>query len=184
MGENFSGAVPTLSPLRTLAWGLLFVVVDLRIQEIDLVPDPIGWALGLVASLRLTGRHGAFRASAAACAVGLACSLPQWLGVTGVLLTTVVGLVETVLVFATCTAVMALVPQRRSGADTIRWWDLGLSVGAGVALALALQQPDLGLLALLLGLAQLVTLVCFLVLLFRAAGGSPTSPGKTLWKTP
>ncbi len=184
MGESFSGFVPTLAPLRTMAWGLLLVVVDLRVQGLDLVPDPIGWAVLLVGALRLVPLHRAFVVVAWASGVGLVASLPDWLGAQGTLLTMAFSVAETVLVFATCTAVMVLAPGHRRGADAIRWWDLGLTVAAVVLVAVARQEPDLAVLPVLVGVAALVVLVCFLVLLFRASRATPTGPGKTLQEIP
>ncbi|GAA2136154.1 hypothetical protein GCM10009844_02200 [Nocardioides koreensis] len=47
-------------------------------------------------------------------------------------------------------------------------------------LALAASDPSFGVLALLVGLAALVVVVCFVVLLFRTAGTS----GKTIRHSP
>lgn len=175
----------TLSPLRTLAWGVLLVVVDVRVQAVDLVPDPIGWVLALAAAVRLAALHDAFRVTAGACAVGLVCSLPDWVGIGGEPLALLVGAVETVVVFATCTALMALLPARRDSANTLRWWDLALTAALVlVGWYAADSGPGLGPVAILLVLTELVVLVCFLVLLFRAARDLPPGPEKTLQKLP
>jgi hypothetical protein len=184
MGEKLARAASELWPLRTMAWGLLLVIVDLRVDHVDLVPDPIGWVIALVAGQRLVARHVAFWAVLAACAVGLLCSLPAWVGVTGVLVTAPVVVAETVVVFATCSAVMALLPGRRGTANALRWWDLGLLLGGWLVVAVARQDSDFDALVIVLAIAQLVVLVWFVVLLFGASREHPDPRAKTLQQIP
>lgn len=180
MGEPIAGGSASLKPLAAMAWGLLLVVLDLRVDRIDLVPDPLGWLVVLLAARSLSRLHRAFTVSVAASALGLVASVPDWFAPAGSLVTAATSVAETALVFATCTGIIALVPERRAGANAIRWWDLGLSVAFVPVVALAAADPDLGALALLVGLAALVVFVCFLVLLFRTAG----HPGKTIRISP
>jgi hypothetical protein len=49
-----------MGPLRSVAWGLLVVSVDLKIDQLDLVADPIGWTMVLFALLKLRELHPAF----------------------------------------------------------------------------------------------------------------------------
>lgn len=184
MGEKISRPVTALAPLRTMAWGLVLVVVDLRVQHVDLVPDPIGWVMALVAAQRLVALHDAFKAVLAACVVGLVCSLPDWVGVTGHLVTILVSVAETVIVFATCLAIMALLPARRTTANTIRWWDLGLLLAGWLVVAVAPRDQGIDLAVVVLAISQLVVLVCFVVLLFRASREHPNPPAKTLQQIP
>jgi hypothetical protein len=169
MGESTDRA---LGPLSLMAWGLLLVVVDIRVG-VDVVPDPLGWLLALGAAASLSRLHGGFTVATVACGLGLLASVPDWLGGRGDVLTMATAVAETVLVFATCTAIVDLVPGRRAGANAIRWWDLGLTVGLLPVIALAGWEPGLTAVALLVGLGALVVFVCFLVLLFRAAGDQP-----------
>jgi len=184
MGEKLAGATSVLRPLGTMAQGLLLVIIDIRIQHVDLVPDPIGWVMALVACQRLVAQHVAFKAVTAACVVGLVCSLPDWVGVTGALLTVPVAVAETVVVFATCSAVMALLPARRSTANALRWWDLGLLVAGLLVVAVARREPDVDLAVVVLAVTQLVVFIWFVVLLFRASREHPNPPAKTLQQIP
>jgi len=184
MGEKLAGALSALWPLRTMAQGLLLVIIDIRIQHIDLVPDPIGWVMALVAAQRLMARHAAFRAVLAACGVGLVCSLPDWVGVTGNLLSVPTAVAETVVVFATCHAILALLPARRGTANAVRWWDLGLLLVGWLVVALARREQGVDAAVVVLALAQLAVFVCFVVLLFGASKEHPPPPAKTLQQIP
>lgn len=44
---------PAPGPLRTVAWGLLLVLLDLRVGWFDLLPDVVGWVLVAVGTGRL-----------------------------------------------------------------------------------------------------------------------------------
>jgi hypothetical protein len=169
MGDSTDRALGSLS---LMAWGLLLVVIDIRVG-VDLVPDPLGWLLALGGAASLRRLHGGFSVATFACGLGLLGSLPDWLGGQGSLLALAASVAETVLVFAVCTAIIDLVPGRRAGANAIRWWDLGLTVALVPVLALASDQPDFEPLVLLTGLAVFVVFISFLVLLFRTAGDQP-----------
>jgi len=184
MGEKFATATSVLWPLRTMAWGLLLVIIDIRVEHVDLVPDPVGWVMALVAAQRLAARHAAFTAVLAACVVGLVCSVPDWFGVTGELLTIPTAVAETVVVFATCVAIMALLPSRRGTANAVRWWDLELLLAGWLLVAVARNEPGAAVLVVALALAQLVVLVVFVVLLFGASKEHPNPPAKTLQQIP
>src|SRR4051794_14859712 len=130
-----------MGTLRTVAWGLLVVVIDLKINQLDLLVDPIGWAIALFALLRLRELHPAFGAASAAAALGLAVSVPDWLGVDGLPISLLTGIAVLGLVVAVCTAIMELVPAKRHVADQLRKWELGLAV-AFVPLDLLLRVDD------------------------------------------
>ena len=179
MGEQVAARDATLRPLSTMGWGLLLVIFDVRLG-VDFLPDPLGWLMALVAAASLSRLHGAFRVVAAACGLGLVASVPDWVGIGGAAVAIATTVAETLVVFATCTAIMALVPERRGRADALRWWDLGLTLALAVLSAVATEQPDLGVLAVAAGIADLVVFVCFVVLLFGAAKATPTGPGKTI----
>jgi hypothetical protein len=162
--------------LATLAWGMLLVVLDLRINGFDLLPDPLGWVVGAVAASSLARSAGElhpgarrwFGAAAVASAVAVVPAVPDWFGVQHPMITVSVTAAETVLVFATCTAIMAVLPARRATANAVRWLDLGLSLAFAALIGAAVAVPELGVVALLIGLASLAVFVWFLVLLFRA----------------
>lgn len=64
-----------MRPLTAASVGLVFLVVDFRTLAVDLVPDPVGWALLAYALYRL-----AVPRLAALAGVGLLCSLAEaWL---------------------------------------------------------------------------------------------------------
>ena len=88
---------------------------------------------------------------------------------------------QTVLVFATCTAIMAVLPERARTANLIRWWDLGLSLLAGVmTLAFrgtytSLDDAGAALLVIPVVIVALGIYVWFLVLLWRCGGDEPAA---------
>ena len=168
MDETNAGA---LRRMRPLAWGLLLVVLDLRIEGLDLVPDPVGWLVALVALGPLASRHSGFAAAVAGCGLGLLVSLPDWVQPESTWLGLVATAAETLVVVGTCTALMVLLPRRRAGAATIRAWNLGLTVVAVALGAVAAAGEGVPVaLVLLVVVAALVALACFLVLLFQVAG--------------
>lgn len=125
-----------MTPLARIAWGFLVVVIDFRVDGVDVIADVAGWALVLFGTTALTGRSPWFTAASAAAAFGALLSLPQLLSEPGGLLQTAGAVVETALVFSVCTGIMQLVDEpQRTTADRIRWADLAVGV-LGVALGL------------------------------------------------
>ena len=178
MGENDATSAHPLRSLRLVFWGLIAVVDDDRIDGPDLVPDPVAWLVALVGVARLARLHPGFGVAAVGCGLGLLVSLPDWAqpgdGATGLL----TGVAETVVVFGTCTGLIAVLPARRATAATIRGWDLGLMLAVAVLTGLAgLDGAGAGgpltALVVVLAVAAVVVLVCFLVLLFRVSGDEP-----------
>ncbi len=170
-----------MEPLRTLAWGLLVVAVDLNVNQLDLVADPVGWGLVVLAAIRLRPLHPAFGAAVAAAVLGLVASVPAWLGVEGLPLTVALGLAQVGVLFAVCTALMDLVPARRSVAARLRVWGVVLPVALGVLLLLVRagdgpERVPLVVLVVLAGLALVVVFVWFLVLLFQSSRLGPGAP--------
>lgn len=134
-----------MTPVARIAWGFLIVLVDLRIQGLDVVPDIVGWILAVSGTGRLFERSGWFRLATAACAVGIATAVPGAVSEPGTVLALAEGLAMTGLVFGACSGIRAVVaePSVRRTADWIRWLDLGLMVVAGVlgALGESLRLP-------------------------------------------
>ena len=161
--------------LKMLGVGLIIVALDLRIDGFDVLTDAVGWVMALVGLFSLAKLHGGFLVAAfAACAGLLAWAANPWLGVSQDVATMAETIAQTVLVFATCTALMTLVPAQRRTADLIRWWDLGLGIVVTL-LGWALEGADSGpaLLVLLLIVPVIGVYIWFLVLLFRCAEEEP-----------
>lgn len=167
-----------MSGLVTLAVGFLLVVLDLRLGgSVDVVPDPVGWAVALWALGGLSPLHRGFTVAAAASVVGLVSSLPEAVGAVSAPLAWLSIACQTVLVFATCTAVMALVPAERRRADALRWSDLATTVAVAALGALAGELGAAAAVpAVLAALAGVVVLVLFLLTLHRAARASVDLP--------
>ncbi|NYG56644.1 hypothetical protein [Nocardioides perillae] len=174
------GVDPRLAPLRTMAFGLLVVLVDLRFDGFDVLPDPVGWVVAVVVVSRLAGLHRAFTVATAASVVCLLVSVPGVLATDLGLLGALDTAATTVFVFAVCTAVRALVRDEAVAADQLRWADLGLTVVLVALLLLAVLEPGVGVLALVVGLCLLIVFVLFLLLLARvgraAAPAAPAAP--------
>jgi hypothetical protein len=118
--------------------GYVLVLVDLRFNGFDVIPDLIGWALVLWGLLPLLRRSGWFQVAIAAAVVEVfvaAIELTQPAGsLTG--LTDIVA--GTALVFAVVTGVIATVgrPDVRAAGDPVRWTNLIMGVVAFVLVAL------------------------------------------------
>lgn len=173
-----------MKPLATLAWGLLLVVLDVRVDGFDLLPDPLGWCIGAYATGSLArGMSGPqtgapwFRVAAVACAAATLPAIPGWFGAEHPLITLVDSVAETVVVFATCTGIMTALPWLRPTANAVRWSDLGTLAVLLVLMAIVAAVPSVAPLAILAGVATLVVFVWFLVLLFRASKPFSLPPG-------
>jgi O-antigen/teichoic acid export membrane protein len=166
MGES-------MNPLRSLAWGMLLVMVDVRFDGVDILPDPLGWVIAGVAASTLARAHpagrSAFTVATAAAVAGLLPSLPDWVGSDHPVIELVIAVAMFVVVFATCTALMVVVPQRRDSANKIRWWTLWIDLSAFVLIALAAEREDIAGLVVLAAVGALVIAVWFFVLLFGCA---------------
>jgi hypothetical protein len=160
-----------------VALGMVLVVLDFRIDALDLLPDPLGYAAMTFGLVPLTSRHRGFLIAAVAAAAGVLASLPDvtdptfaeswWAAITGVL--------QTLVVVPTCVAVAALLPAEAGLARAVWVGDLMV---LGVSL---LAEPVLGplrggaaddllapLVLVLVGFALLVV-AGFVWLLVRAA---------------
>lgn len=119
-----------MTSLGMLVAGFLIVIADLRIKGFDLITDPIGWVLALVALAGLTRLHWGFTLAAASSVAGLIVSVGSIQQPTEGLLGTAESIVMTGVVFGTCSAILALSSSARDrrAADVIRWVDLALTV--------------------------------------------------------
>ena len=162
--------------MRVVAWGLLIIVFDLNIDRLDLIADPIGWAMVLYAAMELRRLHPAFEAGAAGAAVGLVVSVPEWLGADGWPISVATGLAELVVLFSTCSALIALVPEKLEVADRLRWFAAGIVMFLGPVLLLV---PDpiasaplvlpVTIMVVVAAVGLVIVFVRFLVLLFQCA---------------
>ena len=166
--------LPGLPGRGLFVLGFAVVLFDLRMNGFDVVSDPVGWVLVLVALLGLTRRHTGFAVAAASAIAGTFVSLGTVLSEPGAVLGVVEGVVLTGVVFGTCTALIALAlsPADRRAADIIRWLDLGLTVLSLVALPAAGEGTvhvggAAGLLVVAAVVAAIVTVVWFLLVVWR-----------------
>lgn len=138
-----------MRPLVLVALGLVLVALDLRIGGLDLLPDPLGWVVAAVGAGLLRDRHVGFLVAAVACAAGVLLSLPDMAvegagraGRTGAPSAgaedAVVVLLQTVVLFSTCTAISRILPDTGVGrvAGVLRWVDLALTAAVQVLVVL------------------------------------------------
>jgi hypothetical protein len=94
-----------MGALKLLGVGLVVVALDLRLNGVDFLTDVVGWVLALVALLSLAKLHAGFLVAAVAAGGGLvAWAANPWLGVSQDAAGVAETVSQTVLVFATCTA--------------------------------------------------------------------------------
>ncbi|MEZ5097129.1 MAG: hypothetical protein R2731_14115 [Nocardioides sp.] len=101
------------TPLGKAAWGFLLAALDLRINGVDLLPDPVGWVLAAVGVWALAGRSLGFRVAAVLASVEAVVSLP--LVVSEEIpapLSSLDVLLQTGFVFAVCSGLIAALPHR------------------------------------------------------------------------
>lgn len=186
-----------MTPLRLVAVGLLVVGVDLNIGRVDLLLDPVGYALAVTGLSRVAAVHRGLAVARAAMVVGLVASVLTTLLRRTVTVTSgdeflsstsshvheplVPSLVEAgalvVAVWWVCTALIAVLS---TGVLVARARFLRVAVplvhGGGLILAVGLQDADggagaglLGPVAVALALVGLVLFIWFVVVLLRAA---------------
>lgn len=126
-------------------WGLAFIAIDIRLANVDFVPDLIGYALiwsGLDSLQHLHPRFGQARPFAiAALIVSLVDFVHPFL-IIGVLLT----VLHLVLIWHLCTGIMELAAGRGNTslsnlANTVRKWSLALTLINVTLLPLGVQLP-------------------------------------------
>lgn len=163
--------------LRLWVWGVLLVVIDVRIDGLDVAPDPLGWVLVVAGTAPLARVHAGFAWSSGAAALG---ALTSVLGALDVVDDGSAQLVSTVLevtaVFATCTALAATLPspEERRSARRLGWWGLALGLTSPVLAALA-ATDELGIvvLAVLLALVAAIVVLVRTLLLVRHSAAQP-----------
>ncbi len=160
-----------MTPFARVAAGLVVVLVDLRLPDIDVVADPVGWVLVLLGLTALAGRDPWFRAAVGAAVVGGLCSLPALFAEPTGWLTAVDAIGSTALVFATCTGVIRLVGSDPAAAtaNRIRWIDLALTaIGAVLTLVVTTTGTTAAAPLLIpLVIATLAVFLWFIVFLVR-----------------
>ena len=158
-----------MAPLARLVVGYAIVLVDLRFNGFDFVPDLIGWALVLWGLLPLLSRSGWFRVATGAAVVELLVAALEANQSAGSLTGLVDLAASTTLVFAVVSGVIATVDRAdvRAAGDPVRWTNLVMGLVAFVLVALvgSGETVDLGggaiLLVVLVGLAAVVWFLVF-----------------------
>ena len=156
-------------PLARLVVGYLLVLVDLRIDGFDLVPDLVGWALVLWALVPLTRRSDWFRLALVAAVVELVLSLVEVRQPVGGLALLVDVGAGAAFIFAVVTGIIATVGREevRAAGDPVRWTNLVMGLVAFVLVTMvdSGQVVDLGggpiLLVVLVGLGAVVWFLVF-----------------------
>jgi len=158
-------------PLSTVATGLLLVFFDFRINQFDLLLDPLGWVL-VVAGLRRMSRavDPEFKAPMWASVVAGVFSLADVPGSAAPLLLYVVY--QALLLVAIWMIATAIMSRARSAGDAdvavsfdrLRWMLVAIAFGGVVAVAVGVAAGIL--LAILAGLVAYVWLI---VRMYRSA---------------
>ena len=160
-----------MTPPARIAAGLIVVMADVRLPDLDVIPDPVGWLLVLTGVVPLAARERWFRAAVVAAVVGGIGSLPSLVTEPEGWPVVVDALASTVLVFATCTGVMRLVGDDPAAttANRIRWADLLLMAAvSGLALLITAGRAEgVGAVIVPLAIALLGVAIWFVVFLFR-----------------
>jgi hypothetical protein len=167
-----------VAPLRVVVLGLVMVVIDLRFNGFDFVPDPAGWVIVAMALAALTQRDGLFGLAAAAAALSCLLSLPDLVNPTT---DTGLGLAQAValeaVIFATCTGVMAVLPGRARIGNLIRWSSLIVAIlVTGIGLAFGDEnggEPALAVVGVPLILVGVGIYIWFLVFLWQSSTDEP-----------
>ena len=158
-----------MPPLARLVVGYTIVLVDLRFNGFDFVPDLIGWVLVLAGLLPLLGRSGWFQVATGAAVVELLVAALEANRPAGSMTGLIDVAASTTLVFAVVTGVIATVGRAdvRAAGDPVRWTNLIMGLVAFVLVALVGGggTVDLGggaiLLVVLVGLGAVVWFLVF-----------------------
>ena len=162
-----------MPPLGRVVVGFIVVLVDVRFNGLDVIPDVAGWAFVLIGLGPLVGRNGWFQLAAAAAVVELVASCFVLTQAATGLPSLVDAVANPLVVFGVCSGVMATVasPAVRATADAIRWLSVVLGiVDLASRMAVDGQEDVSGLLGLgvvLFVLVALGVMVWFLVFCWR-----------------
>lgn len=175
-----------MTPLGRVVWGLVLVAADIRIDSVDVIPDPLGWLLVLGGLVPLSRLDPWFTGATVAAGCALAMSVPDlmtalqgWLGLAYAAL-------QLALVICTCGALLRRLqdPADRRSAGIIRTFSLALAgVLVAVGLTVGVDEVEVsgsaGLPIVVLTLTALAVFVWFLVLLAQVRhdpGFQPSAP--------
>ena len=164
--------------LSLVAWGVLLIVFDVRVNGVDLVPDVLGWAIAGYAVVDLSALSSWFGRAGLTCVAGAVSALFELQGAADPTswVWFVSGVATTALTWCTCSGIMEALPGTpwAATAQKLRWWSLGLTV-AVLPLGWALARTDFAELALVAVLVALAVLAWFIVFLFRTAREAPAA---------
>jgi hypothetical protein len=165
-----------MTPLGLVVTGGAFVLLDFRVDGLDLAADVLGWLLAAFGAWALRPRSDWFLGATGAAAVGVAIGVPNfWAEPAGVFLV-VTSVVETAFVFAVLSGVVqaarAHEPTVADRANLLRWLDLGLLVVATVLLPVV-PEPAL---VLVVGLATLGVAAWILIFWLSVRGRAYLQP--------
>ena len=157
-----------MPPLARVVLGFLLVLLDFRIDGLDLLPDLVGWVVVLTGLAPLSSRHFGFVVAAVAAGAELVLSLFELTSPAGTVLSVLEVLATTTVIVATCVAVAGVVaePHTQERSQQVRTANLvmGLVALAFVLIGATGTEVDLpGGLILLLALAGLGVVIWFLV---------------------
>jgi hypothetical protein len=127
-----------MTPLARFVLGFLVVLLDLRFNGFDVLPDVVGWILVLLGLGPLLRRSGWFQLAAGAAVLELVVSVAELTQPATELPALVDSVATTVLLFAVTSGVIAGVGSRevRAAGDPVRWTNLVLGVVSIVLVAL------------------------------------------------
>lgn len=143
--------------LRQVAWGFLVVLLDVRVNQLDLLHDLIGWGLCLVGLAKLPP-GGWFLLARIGAGVGVVAALPDLLNPpNGWIVTSLDTVGQTGLVVGVCLGLAPLLGAERTRAAR---WIAGLWLGHDVlGLATSALAPDEDLDDLMIAVPWVVLLV-------------------------
>lgn len=125
-----------MRPLVMIVLGIVLVVLDARIETVDLIPDPLGWALIAWGATRLRSMHAGdsgFALAMVSAWLGAVWSVP-WMviGPPTFPLDIIESFLQTGVVWGLCVGLAAALRARRPDLVTsfvlIRWSDLATTV--------------------------------------------------------
>lgn len=165
-----------MKPLTMIAAGIAIIAIDIRVTNVDVVPDVIGWLVCFWALLRLSRMHSWYGIGLAGAALGAGASMFSLSGEEPPVLAAIATLAMLLVIFGTCSGLMQAAettdrPTYKM-ANLVRWLALVLSLAAVGVVVAGLAEG----LVFAVAMANLVVLVWFGVLLVRSAAKSYAQP--------